>query len=190
MRIGEFAHIIPASAVGPRADEASDLTALDRAQPENILLLCPTCHTISDKAPLAYPSEKLRGWKEQSQRARAQAFGTPAFETRAQAREHVAALLDANRAVFDLYGPRAGVFDDDRADQWRRHVVSTIIPNNQALQRVLHANRGLLTSDEKATFHVWAVHAQELEERHQAGDWTAGSTRFPSAMASILEDEQ
>src|SRR5207248_3337585 len=119
--IGEFAHIIPASAEGPRADEDPDLTAQDRAQPENILLLCPNCHTMIDKAPLAYPSGLLRGWKEQSQRARARAFGTPVFETRTQAREHVTALLDANRAVFDLYGPLAGVFDDDRADQWRRH---------------------------------------------------------------------
>lgn len=190
LHIGEFAHIIPASSVGPRAAEDPALTEEDRALPENILLLCPNCHTMIDKAPQAYPFHLLRTWKEQSQRARAHAFGTPVFETRTQARDHIGPLLEANRTVFDLYGPVAGVFDDDRADQWRRHIASTVIPNNQMVQRVVHANRKLLTAKEKTTFHMFAIHAQELEERHLKGDWTAGSTRFPPAMASMLQDEQ
>ncbi|WP_410634285.1 HNH endonuclease [Amycolatopsis sp. cmx-4-83] len=190
LHLGELAHIIPASSIGPRADEDPALTEPDRAQPENILLLCPTCHKMIDKAPDAYPATLLREWKQRSQKARAEAFGTPVFDTRAEARVHVEPLLEANRAIFDRYGPRTGVFDDDRADQWQRHVATTIIPNNQQLQRVLHANRQLLTAQEKATFHTWAIHAQEFEERHLDGNWTAGSTRFPLEMATILEDEQ
>lgn len=186
----EFAHIIPAQTGGPRDAEDPALTGQERAQPENILVLCPSCHTMIDKAPSAYPAAVLREWKQQSQKARAGAFGTPVFDTRADARAYVEALLDANRAVFDRYGPRSGIFDDDRADQWRRHVASTIIPNNQKLQLLLHINRQLLTAQEKTTFHTWAIHAQEFEERHLKGDWTAGSTRFLSEMATILKDEQ
>ncbi len=186
----EFAHIIPAQTGGPRAAEDPALTEQERAQPENILVLCPSCHTTIDKAPVAYPAALLREWKQQSQKARTQAFGTPVFDTRADARVYIEPLLDANKTVFDRYGPRAGIFDDDRADQWQRHVASTIIPNNRQLHLVLHANRQLLTAQEKATFHTWAIHAQEFEERHLKGDWTAGSTQFPPAMASILEGEQ
>lgn len=65
----------------------------------------------------------------------------------------------------------------------------TIIPNNRTLLRVLQVNRGLLMSPEKATAHIFAVHAQELEERHLEGNWTPGSTKFPNAMESILEGE-
>ncbi|MFE5501347.1 HNH endonuclease [Amycolatopsis japonica] len=186
----EFAHIIPAHTGGPRDVDDPTLSDYERAQPENILVLCPSCHTMIDKAPAAFPAAMLREWKQHSQRARTQAFGTPVFDARADARGHIEPLLEANKAVFDRYGPRAGDFDDDRADQWQRHVAGTIIPNNQQLQRVLHANRHLLTGEEKATFHTWAIHAKEFEERHLKGDWTAGSTRFPSAMATILEDGQ
>lgn len=188
LHIGEFAHVIPASTVGPRAEEGRKLTEQDRAKPENIVLLCPTCHTVIDKAPTAYPAVTLRDWKEQSQRARTQAFGTPVFDSREEARAVVESLLEANKAVFDLYGPVAGDFDEDRADQWRRHVIRTIIPNNQTLQRLLQANRSLLTSTEKATFHIFSIHAHEFEERHRINDWTAGSTKYPSNMNLIFRD--
>ena len=41
--IGELAHIIPASLEGPRADEGPELTEGERALPENVVALCPTC---------------------------------------------------------------------------------------------------------------------------------------------------
>jgi hypothetical protein len=185
--IGELAHIIPASTEGPRAGEGPALTEDERALPENVAVLCPTCHTMIDKAPEEYPADTLRGWKRRSQQARALAHGTPGFATRLEAREFIEGLLGANRAVFDLYGPLDEVFDDARAEQWRRHVKDTIIPNNRTLLRVLQLNRGLLTDAEKTTADVFAVHVQELEERHLEGNWTPGSTMFPNAMESILE---
>lgn len=188
--IGELAHIIPASMEGPRADEGPELTEGERALPENVVMLCPTCHTIVDKAPEEYPADVLRGWKRRSQAARAVAHGTPVFPSRSKAREFVEGLLGANRAVFDLFGPLDEVFDDSRAEQWRRHVTDTIIPNNRTLLRVLQANRGLLTCSEKATADIFAVHVQQLEERHLEGNWTPGSTRFPNAMESILQGEE
>lgn len=187
--IGELAHIIPASLKGPRADEGPELTEDERAQPENLIVLCPTCHTVVDKAPEEYPADVLRGWKWRSQKARAVAHGTPVFASRPEARLFVEPLLGANRALFDLYGPIDEVFDDTRAEQWRRHLKDTIIPNNRILLRVLQANRGLLTDAEKATADIFAVHVQEQEERHLEGNWTPGSTRFPAALESILEGE-
>lgn len=188
--IGEFAHIIPASTKGPRAEEGPELTSIERAFPENVILLCPNCHRMVDKAPDEYPADVLRAWKRHSQRARAIAFGTPRFESRAEARTVVEQLLSANRTVFTLYGPLDGVFDDTRADQWRRHVKDMIIPNNQKLMRLLQVNRELLTDAEKATADVFSVHAQQLEERHLEQNWTPGSIKFPTAMESILEDER
>ena len=188
--IGELAHIIPASIEGPRADEGPALTEGERALPENVVVLCPTCHTMVDKAPEDYPADVLRAWKRRSQEARAVAHGTPVFASRSEARKFVERLLGANRAVFDLYGPLDEVFDDTRAEQWRRHVNDTIIPNNQVLLRVLQANRRLLTGPERATADIFAVHVQELEERHLEGNWTPGSTRFPNAVQSILENSQ
>lgn len=188
--IGELTHIIPASMEGPRADERSELTEGERALSENVVVLCPTCHTVVDQATEEYPADVLRGWKQRSQEARAVAHGTPVSTSRSEAREFVEGLLGANRAVFDLYGPLDEVFDDTHAEQWRRHVNDTIIPNNRTLLRVLQVNRALLTGPEKATAHTFAVHVQELEERHLEGNWTPGSTKFPNAMESILEGKR
>ncbi|CAM3927378.1 HNH endonuclease [Kibdelosporangium persicum] len=187
--IGELAHIIPASFEGPRADEAMELSEDERAMPENVLVLCPTCHTVIDKAPSEYPTSVLRTWKTRSQEARTTAHGTPVFHSRFEARQFIEGLLDANRAVFNLYGPLDNAYDSTRAEQWRRHVNGTIIPNNRVILRVLQANRRLLTDAEKMTLGIFAVHVRELTERHLEGNWTPGSTKFPSAMESILKED-
>ncbi|WP_329138152.1 HNH endonuclease signature motif containing protein [Streptomyces sp. NBC_00670] len=189
VHVAELAHIIPASTKGPRATEGPDLTESERADPTNILVLCPTCHTMIDKGPSQYPAGILRRWKERSQRARAIAFGTPQFTSRDEARAAIEPLLGANRAVFQLYGPLDDVFDDTRADQWSRHVVDTVIPNNRALLDLLQSNRDLLTVAEKATLDIFAIHAQQLEERHLEGNWTPGSTRFPEGIDSIMKGD-
>ena len=186
--VAELAHIIPASSKGPRADEGADLTELERAETTNILVLCPTCHTVIDKGSSQYPADVLHDWKIRSQRARAIAFGTPQFESRAEARAAMESLLGANRAVFQLYGPIDDVFDNDRADQWVRHVRDTIIPNNEILAQLLRVNRILLTDEEKATADIFTIHARQLEERHLMGNWNPGSVQFPNSMDSILKD--
>jgi hypothetical protein len=186
--IAEMAHLIPASPSGPRASENKELDDRDRARPENIAVLCPTCHTVVDKAPEEYPASRMQEWKKRSQDGRAFAHGTPDYATRPQAREHVERLLGKNKAVFDRYSPIDGEFDVTRADQWRRHVADTIIPNNRELLRVLQANRGLLTTREASTVDLFELHAQELEERHHDDDWTPGSTQFPVDMTTILGD--
>ncbi|WP_416873611.1 HNH endonuclease [Kitasatospora sp. SC0581] len=187
--MAELAHIIPASTNGPRATEGADLTESERADPTNILVLCPTCHTMIDKGYSQYPAGELRRWKERSRRARAVAFGTPQFTSRAEARAAVEPLLGANRTVFQLYGPLDDVFDDTRADQWGRHVVDTVIPNNRTLLQLLQSNRDLLTDGEKATVDIFAIHMKQLEERHLEGNWTPGSMRFPDAMNVILKGD-
>ncbi|MGI5207496.1 SAVMC3_10250 family protein [Spirillospora sp. CA-108201] len=77
--MGELAHIIPANLRGPRGQSERELTETGRAMRENIIMLCPTCHTLIDKAPEKYPADLLRNWKRRSQLARAIAHGTPEF---------------------------------------------------------------------------------------------------------------
>lgn len=189
-QIGELAHIIPASEGGPRAEDGLMLTEQERALPENIVLLCPTCHTVIDTAPDEYPPDVLHEWKRLSQEARAIAHGTPVFASRSSARAVVEPLLGANRAIFEQYGPAQDVFDDTRADQWRKQVKATILPNSSELVRLLAANRHLLTPGENATVHLFALHIQQLEDRHMRGDWTPGSIRFPLEMNTIFKDQE
>lgn len=68
--IGEMAHVIAKSDKGPRGIEGiSDNTY------KNLILLCPNCHRIIDKAPKgAYTEEKIFGWKDKAEARRDAAF--------------------------------------------------------------------------------------------------------------------
>ncbi|MCB9551939.1 MAG: hypothetical protein H6705_08655 [Myxococcales bacterium] len=39
------------------------MAAADRDEADNLILLCPTHHTLIDKVPEQYPAELLRRWK-------------------------------------------------------------------------------------------------------------------------------
>lgn len=58
--IGEMAHIVAHGKSGPRADPSYAGTLNGYG---NLLLLCPTHHSIVDKQPNSYTVEMLRGWK-------------------------------------------------------------------------------------------------------------------------------
>ena len=59
--IGEMAHIAAFSPGGPRHDPT--MTAADIDSAENIILLCPTDHTIVDAQDSTYTAAELRDWK-------------------------------------------------------------------------------------------------------------------------------
>jgi hypothetical protein len=132
----------------------------------------------------------MRQWKQRHRDLLERALGTPTYSGRAQARRHIAPLLAANRLIHVRYAPRPGEFSDAAAEQWHRHLRATILPNNRIILRVLERNRHLLTADELDTVDMFALHVRELEYRHLLNDWTAGSTRFPDRLSSILDLEQ
>jgi hypothetical protein len=59
--IGEMAHIAAFSPGGPRHDPAMTPAEIDSA--ENLILLCPTDHTIVDAQDGTYTAAELRDWK-------------------------------------------------------------------------------------------------------------------------------
>jgi len=63
MVCGEAAHIIAENESGPRGQ--SILSTSERNSYFNLILLCPTCHTIIDKDPMGNPIEKLHILKAQ-----------------------------------------------------------------------------------------------------------------------------
>lgn len=64
--LGEQAHIIARSKVGPRGD--NDLDAKAREKYENLILLCSHHHTLIDKNPDKFPVERLLEMKAKHER--------------------------------------------------------------------------------------------------------------------------
>ena len=56
--IAEMAHVIPHGKNGPRNEERPE-EEFDPDSFDNLILLCPMCHTIIDKDPAPYPLTEL-----------------------------------------------------------------------------------------------------------------------------------
>lgn len=65
--LGEIAHIEASSTAGPRGN--ANLSAKSRDAYENLIVLCPTHHTLVDKDPARFPTEDLRAWKAAAERS-------------------------------------------------------------------------------------------------------------------------
>jgi len=184
-----MAHIIAASDAGPRADAL--VRPVDRGAYENIILLCPTCHAIVDKAPQDYPDDLLRRWKANHRDKVRAAFGVVECAERPLARAAIEPVLEENKAIFDMYGPIGDHHLDPEsevAEVWRRKVIGRILPNNRRLLAMADANRQLLTPCERQVLERFWQHVDDLEARHIGGGRPMLGSQFPAAMAGLFGD--
>ncbi|MCA1908290.1 MAG: HNH endonuclease [Magnetospirillum sp.] len=187
--IAEMAHIMAAADDGPRPN--ADLTAEDRATYDNLILLCPNCHTEIDKEPAAFPDDMLREWKQGHKDKIRAALGIINFSSRQSVRNFIEPLLRRNRAIFDAYGPDNTYRENPEAEEarvWQRMMVSQIIPNNQSILMVLDSNISLMNEGDLKTLELFRQHVDDLVERHLGEDRTVAS-RFPSDMATMFGDD-
>lgn len=189
IHIAEMAHVFAAADEGPRAN--SELTEAERGRYENLILLCPNCHTIIDKAPDEYPDAVILGWKRQHGERIAALFGAVEYASRSQARDAIEPAMEENWLVFEKYGPDNEYRYDpesELATTWRAKMLATILPNNRKIAGVLQANRRHLTDAEKLTAARFQQHIADLEARHLLDEPSAAAERFPPGMAQIFKD--
>jgi hypothetical protein len=185
----ELAHIIGQKVDGPRGGGALELS--ERDEYENIILLCPVCHTLVDKNPKRFPVELLRKWKTEHAAKIRTFFEVPKFSSRDDLRNEVRRLLRANRAVFDAYGPHSETSDNpmsDAVEMWKKLVQSDIIPNNRRVAELFSVNDDLLVDEERLIVNKFLIHKTAFEYNHLSGDKNSSAPLFPSAMNTILED--
>jgi hypothetical protein len=187
--LGELAHIIAHSDAGPRADPTIPKTARDAY--DNILLLCPTCHTLVDKMDLneVYDAALLREWKREHEERIARAIDVPEFGSREQLDDEISALLLENRACFNQYGPHSAAARNPLSDvdkTWLREARRVIIPNNWRIMRLLDVNRSLLDLDERRLAADFKVHAEGFAQNHLSGELNAHAPTFPTKMNDVF----
>jgi hypothetical protein len=71
--VAQICHIYAASDNGPRGNP--DMTDKERNLPDNLMLFCPTHHTIVDKQHETYPAKLLLEWKGRHERRFRETFG-------------------------------------------------------------------------------------------------------------------
>lgn len=189
LHIGEMAHIVAAADDGPRARPR--LSKEERGAYANLILLCPTCHTIVDKAPLQYPDRDLIGWKQQHRERIARLFGAVEYADRPSVRRAVSPILDENAFVFRTWGPDQDYRynpESELADVWKRKVLSVILPNNRKLLNILDNNRRHLNAMERQILEAFRQHVDDLERRHLGAERVGVGSRFPEGMNGLLGD--
>jgi hypothetical protein len=186
--IAEMAHVFAANDSGPRAKP--DLSLPERGAFENLIVLCANCHTMVDKAPNAFPDSMMLGWKREHANKLQGLFGAVQFGDRTAALQVVEPLLAQNFAIFQEYGPHIDAARDPEsgaAEQWKRKMLTRILPNNRRVLTVLDANRHLLNDGEKLTVERFRQHIDDLEAFHIEGN-RQDASRFPDDLSRILEN--
>ena len=120
----ELSHVIGRSKRGPRGD--NELSAEERDECENIILLCPTCHTLVDKNPRQFPAETLCEWKRSHEHVIRRQFEVAVYVSREKLAPVVHKLLRLNRGIFLQYGPHSEHSKkpySDAAAVWQRCVL-------------------------------------------------------------------
>jgi hypothetical protein len=187
--IAEIAHIVPHGDSGPRHKDRP-AGGFDADCFENLILLCPACHTKIDKDPEGYPRNILLDWKHNHLANLAFKQGIRAYDDRGQVREAITGILDENRGVWERCAPVDGAdFDYDpeseAAGAWSQRMRSVILPNHYRVQAIIRANLVLATDDERRVFGEYQEHVRGLSERHVCG--VAGrAIRFPKLMEVIF----
>lgn len=187
--IAEMAHVIPHGDTGPRHEERP-AEAFETDSFENLVLLCPTCHTIIDKAPESFPRSMILGWKSNHLVALAHMQGIILYGDRGQAREAVIAAMDENKAIWKEFAPIEGERfesnpESETAQIWSQRMKSVILPNHFRIQAIIGINRCHLTAEERETFALYKEHVRGLSERHVCG--VSGSAiRYPNDMEGIF----
>ena len=187
--IKEAAHIISSSVRGPRANNAK---RCDLESHNNILLLCPTCHTIIDKAPNTFTFEVLHKWKDCHENAIKKLFTKRIMENRFSLVKEIKRILAENKSIFELYGPtkeKEATILSDAKKLWDRNVLSVIIPNNRVVLELLEANIDMLDEDEQEGYQAFKLHKEAFEFNHLTSVKNGNTPLFPVYFFERLKGE-
>lgn len=184
--LGEMAHIIGRRKSGPRGEEVT-LSNDELNHYDNLILLCPTHHKMIDKDPEKYSSADLHKMKDDHESRRlAQEFGeiVSLFQ-------YALKLLDENKSILDMWGPRSPAAIRNPASQvydlWAIRKTARIIPNNNEIIKAFEKNLNLLSVDQNKIFVEFKNHAVAFEENtHERLDREA-VPEFPLSFRNMLE---
>lgn len=187
--IAEKAHVIPHGKTGPRHEEmpAGDFE-VDSF--ENLILLCPTCHTIIDKDPGGYSRGTLLSWKSNHLAALAHKQGIRTYDERGQVRDAIVAAMAENKAIWNEFAPSDGAYfeydpESEAAKTWTQRMRGVILPNHFRIQAIIKANLQHMTEAERHTFSRYQEHVRGLSERHVCGV-AGGAIRYPAEMDGVF----
>lgn len=167
--LGEMAHIKGDKPGSNRYDE--NQSAKERDSYENLILLCPTHHTLIDKAENEerYTVEMLHEMKEEHETTIANRLDGMKIEDLDQLKDQLSILLAENHQAWAQYGPlsdnaRKHPNSEEIYALWTSYRLSTIVPNNREAMKLLNENRELFSRAEQRIISKFLSHVDSYEK--------------------------
>lgn len=188
--ITDRAHVLAHSRHGPRRGSSVNADFIDSI--DNLILLCPSCHRVIDKAEDDYPPGELFEKKRRRAAAVSMIGGTPLFADRKTARQAVTTLLAKSRSLFETYGPdpETGLLPSQEASAaWSEVVLREIVPNHRLISAIVVVNTHLADDADVAAVARLDAHARDLADKHSGeGAVDRAAARFPVSADDIFAE--
>lgn len=149
---------------------------------ENLIILCPNCHTDFDKN-FAYKPEEVKNWKNIHQ-LESEKFFAKHFQTFDELNKKVKPLLLENKTIFEKY------FVNDQRKTWDLFE-GKILSNNKKIKTILSNNLDLIQSHNDKNYsnlnivHKFLIHIEEFEKTRPENE-KARFILFPEEINSLF----
>lgn len=191
--IGEMAHIKGKNPGSNRYD--IDQKDDERDLYQNLILLCPNHHTEIDKPEneKKYTVDWLNDAKSSHEQWVITTLTLEKIATIGELKNHIAALLGNNHQAWLQYGPNSVLAlrnpnSESLCQLWVAERLSTIVPNNRAIAKLLLEHRMLFPHDKQPIISKFLAHVKSYESWVNDDIPYQAVERFPVAFEALIQE--
>lgn len=189
--IGEMAHIKGDKAGSNRYDASQSHTERDSYQ--NLILLCPTHHTLIDKPEneKVYSVKYLHEMKIKHECNISNRLSIKKYSNLEQLKEQLSIYMAENYQAWEQYGPTSNNARkypncSEIHALWTSERLSTIVPNNREILKLLNENRNLFSRTEQQIISKFLTHVKSYEKWVNDEIPYQAVLRFPSEFSYLI----
>lgn len=189
--LGEMAHIKGNRAGSNRYDISQ--SEIERDSYSNLILLCPTHHTLIDKSENEeiYSVELLHEMKTEHETNISNRLNVQQYSDLEQLKDQISIYMAENYQSWEQYGPTSDNAhkypnNDKIHALWISERLSTIVPNNREIVKLLNENRNLFSRREQQVVSKFLAHEKSYEKWVNDEIPYQAVLRFPSDFSSLI----
>lgn len=189
--LGEMAHIC-GDKPGANRHDASQ-TAKDRDDYMNLILLCPTHHTLIDRKEneVAYTVEILHEMKSVHEEKVLERLERIQKPEKLDVSREILTLLEENHLSWAQFGPtselaRSQPHNEAAHAAWVSERLSIIVPNNRKIAAILTENKSVFDAEEQMINLSFLIHARSYEKWVQDEIPYSAVVRFPQEFDELI----
>lgn len=189
--IGEMAHICGDKPEANRHD--SSQTDAQRDDYQNLILLCPTHHTLIDRKEneAVYTVKILHDMKERHESRVMMLLDHSPTVSKIGIARSILSLLEENRQSWAEYGPlsvlaRTQPHNEAAHGVWLSERLSIIVPNNRKIVALLDEHRDIFDATEQAPITAFIIHMRSYQRWVEDAIPYAAVVRFPKVFDDLI----